>query len=214
MRLPCRGRANRAARQRAIRRVVARSDGRTADRYERVAKRGAAIPAARTSRPIALCPKSEDLSLVHRGAPSPTRGCARYSWAMSQRDDMERLRRVYDERARGELWGADIYDPEIVFVLGDSLPEPGIYEGLEGFLERGFRGWLESWRDLRFELDELIPASEAIVAHDPPDRHWSGKWRPHGARRRSRLANARWKGGAAGGAFEPSRRPGSRRAPE
>ena len=76
---------------------------------------------------------------------------------------MERLRRVYDEWARGELWSADIYDPEIVFVLGDSLPEPGIYEGLEG-LERGFRGWLESWRDLRFELDELIPAGEAIVA--------------------------------------------------
>ncbi len=77
---------------------------------------------------------------------------------MSQQDDMERLRRVYDEWARGEFWSADIYDPEIVFVLGDSLPEPGIYEGLEG-MERGFRGWLESWRDLRFELNELIPAS-------------------------------------------------------
>ena len=59
--------------------------------------------------------------------------------AMSQRDDMERLRRVYDEWARGEFWSADIYDPEIVSVLGDSLPEPGIYEGLEG-MERGFRG--------------------------------------------------------------------------
>ena len=73
---------------------------------------------------------------------------------------METVRGVYYEWARGEFWGVDICDPEIVFVLGDSLPEP---EGLDG-LERGFRGWLESWRDLRFELDELIPASEAIVA--------------------------------------------------
>ncbi len=82
---------------------------------------------------------------------------------MSQRDDMERLRRVYDEWARGEYWSVDVYDPGIVFVLGDSLPEPGVYEGIEG-MDRGFRGWLESWRDLRFELGELIPAGETIVA--------------------------------------------------
>ena len=44
-----------------------------------------------------------------------------------------------------------------------AFPEPGIYEGLDG-MERGFRGSLESWRDLRFELNELIPASDAIVA--------------------------------------------------
>ena len=55
---------------------------------------------------------------------------------------METVRGVYYEWARGELWGVDIYDPEIVFVLGDSLPEP---EGLDG-LERGSRGWLEGRR--------------------------------------------------------------------
>ena len=38
---------------------------------------------------------------------------------------METVRGVYYEWARGELWGVDIYDPEIVFVLGDSLgPQP------------------------------------------------------------------------------------------
>lgn len=89
---------------------------------------------------------------------------------------MERLRRVYDEWARGEFWNADIYDPDIVFVLGDSLPEPGTFEGLKG-LERGFRGWLASWRDLRFELQELIPAADAIVAM----YHQSGTGRASGA---------------------------------
>jgi ketosteroid isomerase-like protein len=76
---------------------------------------------------------------------------------------MESLRSVYAEWAGGEFWSAGIYDPEIVFVLGDSLPEPGTFEGIDG-LERGFRGWLASWQDLRFELRELIPVGDAIVA--------------------------------------------------
>jgi hypothetical protein len=75
---------------------------------------------------------------------------------MSLPEDLEALRGVYDEWARGEFWNADVYDPEIVFVLGDSLPDPGTYKGIEG-LDKRFRGWLESWRELRFELEELIP---------------------------------------------------------
>ena len=73
------------------------------------------------------------------------------------------LRGVYDDWARGEFWNADVYDPEIVFVLGESLPDPGVYKGIEG-VDRGFRGWLESWRELRLELEELIPVGERIVA--------------------------------------------------
>jgi uncharacterized protein len=81
---------------------------------------------------------------------------------MSLPEDLETLRGVYDEWARGEFWNADVYDPEIVFVLGDSLPDPGTYNGIEG-LDKGFRGWLETWRELRFELEELIPAGDRIV---------------------------------------------------
>jgi ketosteroid isomerase-like protein len=96
---------------------------------------------------------------------------------MSQEDDMERLRGVYDEWARGEFWNPEIYAPDIVFVLGDSLPEPGTFRGLDG-LERGFREWLASWRDLRFELQEMTPAGDAIVAM----YHQIGTGRASGAR--------------------------------
>jgi hypothetical protein len=88
---------------------------------------------------------------------------------------MQRLRSVYDEWARGEYWSVDIYDPEIVFVLGDSLPEPGTYQGLEG-LERGLSRLAGELADLRFDLDELIPAGEAIVAM----YHQSGTGRASG----------------------------------
>jgi len=78
-------------------------------------------------------------------------------------EDLELLGRVYEEWARGEFWNTAVYDPEIVFVFGETTPEPGEFTGLEG-LGRGFRGWLESWQDLRFELEELIPAGDRILA--------------------------------------------------
>ncbi len=82
---------------------------------------------------------------------------------MSQQEDFETLRGVYAEWARGEFWNVAVYDPEIEFVFGDSVPERGTYIGIEG-MSKAFRGWLESWRELRFELEELIPAGERIVA--------------------------------------------------
>jgi ketosteroid isomerase-like protein len=96
---------------------------------------------------------------------------------MSQPDDLQTLRAVYDEWARGEYWNASVYDPEIVFVFGDTLPEPGVFEGIEE-MGRGFRGWLESWRDLRFELEELIPVGDRILA----TYHQTGTGRASGAR--------------------------------
>lgn len=77
--------------------------------------------------------------------------------------DMELLRRIYGEWAQGRFWDVSYYDPEIEFVLGADLPDPGTYTGLTG-LEAGFRNWLESWRTLRFELEELYPAGESILA--------------------------------------------------
>ena len=76
---------------------------------------------------------------------------------------MELLRRIYGEWAEGHFWNVSYYDPEIEFVLGDGFPDPGTYRGLEG-LGTGFRNWLESWRDMRFVLEELYPTGERIVA--------------------------------------------------
>jgi ketosteroid isomerase-like protein len=82
---------------------------------------------------------------------------------MSQKDDLETLRRIYAQWARGEFWDLAAFDPEVEFVLAPSLPEPGIYRGYEG-MGKGFReGWLESWSDLRFEAEEVVVASEARI---------------------------------------------------
>jgi ketosteroid isomerase-like protein len=96
---------------------------------------------------------------------------------MTQQEDIETLRDVYDEWARGEFWNVAVYHPAIVFVLGDGLPDPGVYSGIEE-LGRGFRGWLDSWRELRFELEELIPAGDRIVA----TYHMTGTGRTSGVR--------------------------------
>ena len=82
---------------------------------------------------------------------------------MSQEEDLRTLRRVYDDWARGEFWDVSTYDPEIEFVIGPSLPEPGTYHGYAG-MEKGFRGsWLESWKQLRFEAEEFITAGEGRI---------------------------------------------------
>jgi ketosteroid isomerase-like protein len=82
---------------------------------------------------------------------------------MSQEEDLRTLRGVYDHWARGEFWDVSVYDPQIEFVLGPSLPEPGTYHGYEG-MERGFRrSWLDSWNDLRFEAEEFMVAGEGRI---------------------------------------------------
>ncbi|MGH2974020.1 MAG: nuclear transport factor 2 family protein [Solirubrobacterales bacterium] len=81
---------------------------------------------------------------------------------MSHEEDIKTLRRVYDDWGRGEFWDVAAYDPKIEFVLGSDLPEPGTYYGYEG-MERGFRSWLDSWRDLRFEAEEFIAAGDGRI---------------------------------------------------
>jgi ketosteroid isomerase-like protein len=81
---------------------------------------------------------------------------------MSGEEDLRTLRGVYDDWARGQFWEVSAYDPEIEFVLGPSLPEPGTYHGHAG-MEKGFRGWLDSWRALRFEAEEFIDAGEGRI---------------------------------------------------
>src|SRR5690349_3468354 len=82
---------------------------------------------------------------------------------MSQEDGLKTLERVYELWARGEFWDVSPYDPEIEFVLGPSLPEPGTFQGLDG-MARGFRhSWLDSWRDLRFEAEEFVDGTEGRI---------------------------------------------------
>jgi ketosteroid isomerase-like protein len=82
---------------------------------------------------------------------------------MPQENDLGTLERVYNDWARGEFWDVSVYAPEIEFVIGPSLPEPGTHHGLDGMV-KGFReSWLDSWRDLRFEAEEFIVGTEGRI---------------------------------------------------
>jgi hypothetical protein len=67
------------------------------------------------------------------------------------RDDVEALKAVYAEWARGNFWTPDIFHPEIELVWATEMPDlqGGEHRGLAG-VERGMREWLEVWDDCRW----------------------------------------------------------------
>ena len=90
-------------------------------------------------------------------------------------DDVEFLRGVYEDWARGDysraFFADDITSSGYGFVDLD-----GTVEGLENVLEAQ-RSWLSQWeRPFKVEVKELIPAGDAVVALI----RWHGKGRGSG----------------------------------
>ena len=81
---------------------------------------------------------------------------------MSQAN-VEKLRALYGHWSEGGFGaGLEIFDPLVVFVLGENFPDEGAYLGLEA-LNEYMRGFLEPWARLTIDLDELIPAGDTVV---------------------------------------------------
>jgi ketosteroid isomerase-like protein len=76
---------------------------------------------------------------------------------MSDDADLQLLREVYAEWARGNYSRTDVFDPEIEFIA--DYPERGTYHGLEG-LRQGWQAWLSAWDDFTTTAERFIPASE------------------------------------------------------
>jgi uncharacterized protein len=85
------------------------------------------------------------------------------------RDNVEALRWLYEQFARGDFWAArDILDPEIEWEWAASMMDVVgsgqlMYHGIDG-VETAIRDWFEAWDWFWIELDELILAGDEVVA--------------------------------------------------
>jgi ketosteroid isomerase-like protein len=80
------------------------------------------------------------------------------------RENVEVVRRIYDQYAAGDIDGLlSRVDPEIEFDLSDRLPDEGLHRGREEyrqFLKRTF----ELWADFQVEVEDLLDGGDAVVA--------------------------------------------------
>ena len=81
---------------------------------------------------------------------------------MSQ-ENVEIVRGIHDEWERGNLRaGADLYDPHVVFIPRQDLPDPGRHLGPDG-IRQWMRRWLEAWTDFSLTAEELIAVGESVI---------------------------------------------------
>jgi ketosteroid isomerase-like protein len=83
---------------------------------------------------------------------------------VAESTDLENLRALYDDYARGDLSRTDLFDPEIVNSGVGAWPEaPGEVKGIERFSE-AMRAWLAAWeRPLKVEADDFIQTGNRIL---------------------------------------------------
>ena len=73
------------------------------------------------------------------------------------------VRAVYERWAQGDFTaGRDLFDPEIVFVLGAEFPESGAHLG-HAQVARYMKGFLEPWEHLTIEATEILTAGDSVV---------------------------------------------------
>jgi ketosteroid isomerase-like protein len=85
---------------------------------------------------------------------------------MSQ-ENIEVVRRIYDELARGDFWAiAPLLDPQITWDWGAEMAlveGSTVYHGPSG-VEAATREWLRAWDAARIEAEEFFDAGDDVVA--------------------------------------------------
>ena len=77
--------------------------------------------------------------------------------------DVETLRGLYEDWARGDYRRDDVFAPDIELSIEDDFPDILIEPGLEG-LRSAMRMWFSSWeRPFVIVADELIDLGEHVV---------------------------------------------------
>lgn len=82
-------------------------------------------------------------------------------------EDVERLRRLYVEWAKGNLWALpDVADPDIQWEWSEGLASlsggPRVYRGLQEIGEATLE-WLAAWDAYWMTAEEFIPAGDKVV---------------------------------------------------
>ena len=95
----------------------------------------------------------------------PPLAAARY-WRAVSRENVEIMRGIYGELARGNFWAlAPLLDPEVEWVWAPEyrrLVGDRVYQGPEG-VETATREWFEAWDRYSLEAEDFIDAGESVV---------------------------------------------------
>jgi len=86
---------------------------------------------------------------------------------------VRKLLEMFADRRHEEVF--EYYDPEIEWDstgINEMNPDiAGVYHGHEG-VRRYWRGWLEAWSDLDFDLDDVVASGDEVVALLSNQRQW------------------------------------------
>lgn len=81
---------------------------------------------------------------------------------MSQ-ENLEAVRAVYERWSEGDFRASvDLFDPQVVLVLGQEFPDAGTRLGIEAIASYT-RGLLEPWTQFTIEAEEIIPAGDSVL---------------------------------------------------
>jgi ketosteroid isomerase-like protein len=95
---------------------------------------------------------------------------------MSQ-ENVEIVRRIFEEWERGNFWTADYLDPDVAFTWVNAILTPGgETRGIAELTER-VQEFLGAWDGLTAAAEQLVDAGERIVAVE----EWRGRGKTSGA---------------------------------
>jgi ketosteroid isomerase-like protein len=80
---------------------------------------------------------------------------------MSQ-ENVERLRAVYGEWAKGNFWTPEIFDPNVECIWDAGIPDVDVDRGLEA-LTRSIQTWLAAWDDFKIEAEHFVASGDKVL---------------------------------------------------
>jgi ketosteroid isomerase-like protein len=79
-------------------------------------------------------------------------------------ENVEAVRRVYEQWGEGDFRAAvELYDPHVLLVQGQGLPERGTYLGLDGVRDY-MAAFLEAWKRVTIQAEEIFAVGDSVVA--------------------------------------------------
>jgi ketosteroid isomerase-like protein len=79
-------------------------------------------------------------------------------------NNVQTIRTAYEAFARGDIPAViELLDDNVEWEVADVLPQGGSFRGKAG-AEEFFQGLGAAWEDLQLEIDDLLDASDHVVA--------------------------------------------------